>query len=129
MQGVFNLLTCRWNRCIEKIAGVVAVLFRFTPASADVVSPAARQIDHLIVIGTGGELVSSFRIDLEALNQLLQLCNFLEKTEKILLRHQDSASDTPSVILATDDRGLLDRKSGLADQIDHADQIQAVDHW
>ena len=102
MQGVFDLLTDRGNRSAEKIAAVVSGLFRLAPAFADVVSPAVRQGDHLIVIGTGGKLFSSFRVDLEALNQLLQLRNFFEKTEKILLRHQDFVFDTRSVILTTD---------------------------
>tara|TARA_B100000085_G_C18442259_1_gene471283 strand:- start:251 stop:409 length:159 start_codon:yes stop_codon:yes gene_type:complete len=45
-------------------------------------------LNHLIVIGAISQGITPFRLRVEASHQLLQLINFVEKTEQIRFRHR-----------------------------------------
>ena len=92
MQHVFDLFSGWGKFRVEQVAGVVVQGVWLAPASADVVAPAMCKTNNLIVVGTGGKLIPAFRIGLDALNELLQLRHFVEKTNKVLFRHPDSTS-------------------------------------
>jgi hypothetical protein len=64
------------------------IFTRLTPAAADLKSPVAGQLHHLIVIGAGREALTPIGLRLQGRHQGIELSNLVKKSLQIRFRQR-----------------------------------------